>query len=97
MKQTKSATRDGFRLIKDHFALPQDISGLDRKSTHAIKICALFLNEKLHLDDIVRLLHDDRGSVVQTLLTEGVIEERRKKLREEPAEREPRRVFACPH
>jgi hypothetical protein len=98
MKQTKSATRDGFQLVKDRFALPpQDISGLDRKSTHAIKICDLFLNEKLHLDDIVRLLHEDRGSVVQTLLTEGVIEERRKKLREEPAEREPRRVFACPY
>jgi hypothetical protein len=65
MKQSTSSTRDGFRLIKDRFALPKDTSGLDLKSTHAIKICDLFINEKLHVGDIVRLLHDDRGRVVQ--------------------------------
>jgi hypothetical protein len=81
MKQSVSSRRDGFRLIKDRFALPKDISGLDLKSTHSIKICHLFLNDKLHLSDIVRLLNDDRGSVVLTLLEEGVIEERRKKIR----------------
>ena len=90
MKQSTSSTRDGFRLIKDRFALPKDTSGLDLKSTHAIKICDLFINEKLHVGDIVRLLHDDRGKVVHTLLAEGVIEERRKKPRKEPA-------FACPN
>jgi hypothetical protein len=89
MKQAKFATRDGFRLIKDQFALPKDISGLDLKSTHAIKICDLFINEKRHVSDIVRLLHEDRGSVVHTLIEAGVIEERRKKPRQEPA------AFAC--
>ena len=89
MKQARSATRDGFRLIKDRFALPQDTSKSDLKSTHAIKICNLFLNEKLHVGDIVRLVHDNRGTVVCTLIEEGVIEERRKKPRKEPA------AFAC--
>jgi hypothetical protein len=89
MKQTISSTRDGFRVIKNGFALPKDISGLDLKSMHANKICDLFLNEKLHLCDIVRLLRDDRGSVIDTLLKEGVIEERRKKLRD--------KVFTCPN
>ena len=97
MKQSISSTRDGFRLIKDSFALPQDISSFDRESVHAIKICDLFLNEKLHIGEIVRLLHDDRRIVVHTLLKEGVIEERRKKRNEEPTERERRRVFACPN
>ena len=97
MKQSISSTRDGFRLIKDRFALPKDISGLDLKSMHANKICDLFLNEKLHLSDIVRLLRDDRESVIHTLIGEGVIEERRKKLSQEPGERERRRVFACPN
>jgi hypothetical protein len=97
MKQSISSTRDGFRLIKDRFALPEDISGLDLESTHAIKICHLFLNEKLHLGDIVSLLHDDRGRVVHTLIEQGIIEERRKKRREESTEREQRRVFACPN
>ena len=96
MKQSiSSSTRDGFRLIKNSFALPQDISGLDRESIHAMKICDLFLNGKLHLDEIVRLLHDHRGIVVQTLLKEGVIEERRKKRNEGTTERERRKVFAC--
>jgi hypothetical protein len=97
MKQSISSTRDGFRLIKDRFALPKDISGLDLKSMHANKICDLFLNEKLHLSDIARLLRDDRESVIHTLIGEGVIEERRKKLSQEPGERERRRVFACPN
>jgi len=91
MKQSISSTRDGFRLIKDRFELPKDISGLDLKSMHNNRICDLFLNENLHLCDIVRLVRDDRGSVIQTLLKEGVIEERRKKLRKEPA------VFANPN
>jgi hypothetical protein len=88
MKQSISSTRDGFRLIKDGFALPKDISGLDLKRMHANKICDLFVNDNLHLDEIVRLVRDDRGSVIHTLLEQGVIEERRKKLRE---------IFACPN
>ena len=42
----------------------------------------------LHLRDIVRLVRDDRGSVIDTLLEQGVIEERRKKRRN---------VFTCPN
>ena len=87
MKQSISGTRDGFRLSKDRFTLPENISGLNLKTMHA-KIFELFLNEKLHLCDIVRLLRDDRGSVIHTLLEQGVIEERRKKRRD---------VFACPN
>ena len=88
MKQSISSIRDGFRLSKDRFTLPENISGLDLKTMHANKICDLFLNEKLHLCDIVRFLRDDRGSVIHTLLEQGVIEERRKKRRD---------VFACPN
>jgi hypothetical protein len=88
MKQYISSIRDGFRILKDRFLLPENISGLDLKSMHANRICDLFLNENLHLLDIVRLVRDDRGSVIQTLLEQGVIEERRTKRRE---------IFACPN
>jgi hypothetical protein len=64
---------------------------------HANSICDLFLNKNLHLCDIVRLVRDDRGSVIHTLLEQGLIEERRKKLREEPAKGEQRRVLPCPN
>jgi hypothetical protein len=88
MKQSISNTRDGFRILKDRFALPKNISGLDLKSMHTNSICDLFLNENLHLRDIVRLVRDDRGTVIHTLLEQGVIEERRKKRRE---------ILACPN
>jgi hypothetical protein len=94
MKQSISNFRDGFRLVQERFAMPQDISGFDPKRAHAIKICELFLNEKLHLGDIVRMLKDDRGRVVHTLLEHGVIEERRKKLKDLPAGRERRQLTA---
>ena len=88
MKQYISSTRDGFRILKDRFALPENSLGLDIKSMHANRICDLFLNENRHLSDIVRLVRDDRGSVINTLLEQGVIEERRKKRRE---------TFTCPN
>jgi hypothetical protein len=91
MKNYTSSTRDGFRILKDRFALPKSISGLDLKSMHANRICDLFLNENLHLCDIVRLVRDERGSVVLTLLEQGIIEERRKKPRKQPA------AFDCPN
>ena len=94
MKQSITGIRDGFRLIQERFAMAQDISGFDPKRAHAMKICKLFLNEKLHVGDIVRMLNDDRGRVVHTLLKHGVIEERRKKLSDLPAERERRQLIA---
>ena len=94
MKQSISGIRDGFRLIQERFAMPQDISSFDPMRAHAIKICELFLNEKLHLGDIVRMLNDDRGRVVHTLLEHGVIEERRKKVKALAAGRERRQLIA---
>jgi len=72
-----NGTRDGFRLLADRFTWPQDTSVLDSETKHDITICNLFLNEKLHLSDIVRLLDEDRGRVVLALLEQGIIKERR--------------------
>jgi hypothetical protein len=72
-----NGTRDGFRLLADRFTWPQDTSVLDSETKHYVTICNLFLNEKLHLSDIVRLLDEDRGRVVLALLELGIIKERR--------------------
>ena len=72
-----NGTRDGFRLLADRFTWPQDTSVLDSETKHDVTICNLFLNEKLHLSDIVRLLDEDRGRVVLALLEQGIIKERR--------------------
>ena len=74
-----NGTRDGFQLITDRFSWPQDASVLDPETKHAVTICNLFLNERLHLGDIVRLLDEDRGRVVLALLERGIIKERRTK------------------
>ena len=52
-------TRDGFRLETDRFTLPKETATLDPKSKRAITICNLFVNHKLPLSDIVRLLDED--------------------------------------
>ena len=70
-------TREGFRLKRDRFTVPRDTSALDPKSKRAVTICNLFVNHKLALDDIVRLLDEDNERVVLTLLEQRIIQERR--------------------
>jgi hypothetical protein len=70
-------TREGFRLKRDRFAVPRDTSSLDPKSKRAVTICNLFVNHKLALGDIVRLLDEDNENVVLTLLEQRIIQERR--------------------
>ena len=70
-------TREGFRLKRDRFALPKDTSALDPKSKRAVTICNLFVNHKLALNEIVRLLDEDNGKVVLTLLEQRIIQDRR--------------------
>ena len=90
MKQQTKSMRDGFRILRDHFVMPHDFSGLDLRGMHSNTMCDLFLNKHLHLDEIVRLVRDDRGSVIHALIEQGVIGERRKKPREEQSS-----VSAC--
>jgi hypothetical protein len=77
MKQSTSETRDGFQVIKDRFTLPKDTTALDPKTRRAVTICNLFLNHKLSLSDIVRLLDEDNGRVVLALLEREIIRDRR--------------------
>jgi hypothetical protein len=84
MKQSTSGTRDGFQLVGDEFELPKDTPSLDPKTKRAVTICNLFLNHKLSLSDIVRLLDEDTGSVVLALLEAGIIQDRRSKPRPVP-------------
>jgi hypothetical protein len=91
MNQTEPGTRDGFRLTRDRFTVPKDSSHLDPKTKRAITICNLFVNHKLSLGDIVRLLDEDSGRVVLALLELGIVHDRRNKPRPMPAEPERRK------
>ena len=91
MDQSTSGIRDGFQLMRDRFNVPIDASALDPKTKRAVTICNLFINHKLNLADIVRLLDEDNGRVVLALLEQGIIQERRHKPRGVPAEKERRK------
>ena len=69
--------REGFRLTRERFTLPKDASALDPKSKRAVTICNLFINHKLGIRDIVRVLDEDQERVIVTLLDEGIISDRR--------------------
>ena len=81
MSQSPSATRDGFHVTRNDFRVPKDSSALDPKTKRAVTICNLFINHKLDVSDIVRLLDEDRGRVVLALLELGIVHERRNKPR----------------
>ena len=85
-------TREGFRLKRDRFTLPNDASALDPKSKRAVTICNLFVNHKLALADIVRLLDEDTGSVILALLEQRIIQERRDYPQEPPDGKERRKA-----
>jgi hypothetical protein len=75
--QPTSITSEGFRLRTDRFILPRDTSDLDPKNKRVITICNLFVNHKLAVGDIVRLLDEDNERVILTLLNQRIILDRR--------------------
>ena len=79
MEKANRETRDGFEVHASGFDVPRDTVNLDPKTKRTITICNLFLNYRLEMADIARLLDEDRGNVVSTLLQRGVIRERRQR------------------
>ena len=85
MYQTAKESRDGFLVNKTAFKIPRDAHALDSKVKRSVTICNLFLNYKLSVSDIVRLLDEEYGRVVFVLMENGIIQERRMLPRAVPA------------
>ena len=85
--------RDGFRLKQQSYIPPQDLSTLDPVSKKEVTICSLFMNGNLGIEDIVRLLDEPFGNVVQTLINRGLVYERRKSPQTRAASADPRHLF----
>ena len=90
MKQP-SITRDGFHVLREQFTLPKNPSTLDPETKRAVTICNLFLNHRLSLSDIVRVLDEDNGRVVLALLEQRIIQDRRILPRVAPKESDRRK------
>jgi hypothetical protein len=96
MNQSTFNTRDGFQVVREHLAVPQDPT-LDQNAKRALAICHLFLNRNMAIADIVWLLGEDNKTVVLALLEQGIIQERRKESRPRPQEIERRKSRASIH
>src|SRR5205809_5575934 len=70
--------RDGFQIRKNVFMNPSTTL-FDPVTERKITICNLFANDGLTLEDIVRVLDEKYDRVVQVLIEQGLIWERRKK------------------
>ena len=79
MEKANHENRDGFEVHASRFDVPRDSVNLDPKTKRSITICNLFLNHRLEVTDIARLLDEREGNVVSTLLQRGVITERRQR------------------
>ena len=69
--------RENFQLQENNFALPENTVDLDPFTKKDLTICNLFLNHKLSISDIQQLLDDDCGHVVLTLISKGIVHNRR--------------------
>jgi hypothetical protein len=83
---------DGFEVRRPELAVPPDTRDLDPQTKRDFTICNLFINQKLTISDIIRVLDEDYGHVVMALLESGVIQDRRQRQKQPPAGTERRRA-----
>ena len=57
--------------------MPEDSVNLDPQRKRSVTICNLFVNHRMSISDVVRVLDEDRRNVVRALLKQGVIRDRR--------------------
>jgi len=81
MSNSKYDVREGFQVRETKVALPKDTSHLDPTTKKDLAICNLFVNERLTIADIIRLADEDYANVIQALLKQNVIVDRRQKPR----------------
>ena len=94
MREPNYETRDGFQVRQNRFNLPSNSTNLDPKAKRAVTICNLFVNHRLTISDIARVLDDEYGAVISVLIKRGLIKERRQHRGQPPQEIE-RRKHHC--
>jgi hypothetical protein len=94
MREPNYETRDGFQVRQNQFNLPSNSTNLDAKAKRAVTICNLFINHRLTISDIARVLDDEYGAVISALIKRGLIKERRQH-RGQPPQGIERRKHHC--
>ncbi len=86
MGTSKPEIRDGFELLRTGFDLSttRKLEDLDPQGVTDVLICELFLSRKLAISDIISLSNKDYQTVVQSLLKQGIVRDRRQNRGQQP-------------
>jgi hypothetical protein len=77
MESEQSTVREGFRVVKTTFTVPENIGQLDPQSKRKATICNLFVNHQLAIADVVRLLDESYARTINVLIEQEVLQDRR--------------------
>ena len=77
MEPQSLIVRDGFRVLKTAFIVPQELNHLDSQAKRKTTICNLFINHRLAISDIARVLDESRRRAIEILIEQRIIEDRR--------------------
>jgi hypothetical protein len=77
MESEQGTVREGFRVAKTTFTVPENIAQLDPQAKRKATICNLFVNHQLAITDVVRLLDETYGRTINALIEQQVIQDRR--------------------
>ena len=83
--EQETPDRGGFKIRRKTFALSNNGS-LDPVTKRKVTVCNLFINHRLSIADVMRVLDEEYGRVVNILIEQGLLYDRRKQRRE-PAPR----------
>ena len=84
--------RDDFQLKENHFALPENSINLEPRKKRALTICNMFINHNMSIASIQRVLDEEHGRIVQALIENGILFDRRQIAGRPPVGVE-RRIF----
>jgi hypothetical protein len=75
-------TIEGFKKTGEKFDLPDNLMQMDPATKRKFTICNLFANQNLSIKDICVVLDASKHLVVDTLIEQNLIKERRRKRKE---------------
>lgn len=79
--QGETPDRDRFKVRRKTFAVPNHGSA-DPVTKRKLTVCNLFVNHRLSVADVMRVLDEDYSHVVNILIEQGLLYDRRRKPRE---------------
>jgi hypothetical protein len=80
-------TSEGFKKTNQKFDLPENLMQLDPATKRKFTICNLFANQNLSIKDICVVLDASKHQVVDTLIEQKLIKERRKERKKQVKKR----------